>query len=341
MAFAVRRGTNVSHWLSQSERRGAERRAYFTKEDVQRIAEMGGGRFDHIRLPIDEEQMWDEADDERNEAFDLLDAALDWCADAGLRVVVDLHLLRTHHFLDEETPPLFTDPNEEERFAGLWEQLSEHLDDRPIDAVAYELLNEPVARDPEDWNRVALVAYHAVRGREPERTIVLGSNWFNQHHTFSDLYVPEDDDMILTFHYYFPMFVTHYTASWWSVGGTYAGPVHYPGRPIAKADLASLGAELLDAINDGDWNRPFGRETIAEDLSEPLSVSEETGLQLYCGEFGAFDRTPASLRIAWYKDMLSVFDEYGIAWANWDYKGAFGIVDENGEKTAVADVLLG
>lgn len=340
MPFTIRRGTNISHWLSQSQRRGSERRAFFTQEDVQRIAEMGGGRFDHIRLPIDEEQMWNEAGDRNAEAFDLLDAALDWCEAAGLRVVVDLHLLRTHHFLDTGDPPLFADPREEERFAELWRELSERLDERDNEQVAYELLNEAVARDPEDWNRVAMAAYQAIRDREPERTIVLGSNWFNQVQTFRKLRVPEDDDTILTFHYYLPMFVTHYTASWWAVGGSYDGPIHYPGRPIADEHLTTMDPKLRQAVEEGNWNRPFGPEAMAEDFREPLVVREETGLPLYCGEFGCFDRTPAELRIAWYRDILAVFDAYDIAWANWDYKGSFGIVDNHGNKTAIADVLL-
>lgn len=341
MAFKVTRGTNISHWLSQSQRRGAERRAFFTQTDVQRIAEMGGGKFDHIRLPIDEEQMWDGAEDQRSEAFDLLDAALDWCEAAGLKVIVDLHLLRTHHFLDEETPSLFSDPREEERFAGLWRDLSDHLDERSTDLVAYELLNEAVARDPEDWNRVAMTAYHTIREQEPERTIVLGSNWYNQHQTFRDLYVPEDDDTILTFHYYLPMFITHYTAPWWSDGGGYSGPVHYPGKPIAREDLAKLDDDFRKKIKAGKLNRSFGPEAMVKDLAQPLAVREETGLSLYCGEFGCFDRTPEPLRLAWYKDILSVFREHGIAWANWDYKGSFGVVDNDGQPTAIAEVLLG
>lgn len=340
MAFSVKCGTNISHWLSQSERRGLERRAFFTEVDVQRIAELGGGRIDHIRLPVDEEQLWDAAGNRDLEAFELLDSALDWCGAAGLKVIVDLHLLRTHHFLDEETPALFADPREEERFADLWRDLSACLDARPTDKVAYELLNEPVARDPEDWNRVAMVAYQAIREREPERTIVLGSNWFNQYQTFRDLRVPEDDDTILTFHYYHPMFITHYTAQWWP-GGVYAGPIHYPGQPIAQKDLESLDPALRAVVESNERNCPFSRETLVENLTQPLAVRAETGLPLYCGEFGCYDRTPTPLRLAWYRDILAVFDEYGIAWANWDYKGSFGIVDQTGAPTVVAGVLLG
>jgi endoglucanase len=255
-------------------------------------------------------------------------------------VIVDLHTLRTHHFLDEQTPQLYTDPDEEVRFVELWRQISDHLDWRSTDLVAYELLNEPVARDPDDWNRVAMAAYRAIRDREPERTIVLGSNWFNRPQTFRELRVPEDDDTILTFHYYLPMLVTHYTASWWSVGGTYTGPIHYPGQPIAEADLVGLDETLRQEIERNRWNRPFNRLTIAQDVALPLAVANARGLPLYCGEFGCYHRTPDRLRQAWIRDILSVFDTYDIAWANWDYKGGFGIVDEHGEETAIAEALF-
>ncbi len=105
MAFTIKRGTNISHWLSQSQRRGDERLAFFTERDVQRIAEMGGGKLDHIRLPVDEEQLWDADGEKDAEAFELLESALDWCEDAGLRAIVDLHILRTHYFLDKTDPP--------------------------------------------------------------------------------------------------------------------------------------------------------------------------------------------------------------------------------------------
>ena len=50
--FQARRGTNISHWLSQSRNRGDQRRTWFTREDVAFLAGLG---FDHLRIPIDEE----------------------------------------------------------------------------------------------------------------------------------------------------------------------------------------------------------------------------------------------------------------------------------------------
>ena len=42
--------------------------------------------FDHIRLPVDEEQLWDEAGKKEPEAFKLLHNAIDWCQKKNLRV---------------------------------------------------------------------------------------------------------------------------------------------------------------------------------------------------------------------------------------------------------------
>jgi endoglucanase len=341
MAFTIRRGVNISHWLSQTRQRGAARAAWFTERDVGTIAGLrgAGGGYDHLRLPVDEVQLWDEDGRREEAAWELLDAGLDWCEAAGLRAIVDLHITRSHYFNDRSgVPALFTDPAQEARFAGLWRELSERLHGRANDLVAYELLNEAVARDPEDWNRVALTGLKAVRASEPERTIVLGSNWFNQFHTFERLTVPDDPNLVLTYHYYSPMLVTHHQAMWWP-GGFYDGPIHYPGVPVTPEDLATLDAEQRALFQD-EWNAPFGREQMIADLAQPLAVRERTYLPLYCGEFGCYEKTPQPLRLAWYADMMAVFDQYEIAWANWDYKGSFGIVTADGQDTGLAEVLL-
>ena len=335
MAFSINRGTNISHWLSQSESRGEERRRWFTLDDVQRIAGWG---FDHIRLPIDEEQMWSQTGTRQAEAFDLLSSAVEWCDRAGLRIIVDLHILRSHHFNDQGTPSLFTDPVARNQFADLWLDLSQFLGGYPNDLVAYELLNEAVAPTPEDWNATWRVAFDAVRGREAERTIVLGSNQFNQWQSFPHLAVPEDDALILTFHYYNPMFITHYTAKWWRDGGSYSGPIRYPGRPIP--DSQHIAVERLKAEGLEGENRHFDREVMRADMLVPHEGATRTGHPLYCGEFGCYNQTPDDIREAWYRDIAGCFRELGVSWANWDYKGSFGLLDADGNETGVRSWLM-
>src|SRR5437762_10905675 len=57
-SFFIKRGTNIAHWLSQSNRRGIDRSSFFTEKDIGFIKSAG---FDHIRLPVDEQQLWDSA----------------------------------------------------------------------------------------------------------------------------------------------------------------------------------------------------------------------------------------------------------------------------------------
>jgi endoglucanase len=335
MTLPIQRGTNISHWLSQSDRRGAERKAFFTRDDITRIADWG---FDHIRLPIDEEQMWDAAGKQDDEAFGLMESALDWSERAGLKVVVDLHILRSHYFISATEPKLFTDPAEAAKFAELWRQLSARLKRRSNDRVAYELMNEAVATNAKDWNRVAMLAFKAIRDLEPDRTIVLGSNRWNSALTFNELQVPDDRHTILTFHFYLPMMVTHYQANWWAESALYNGPVQYPGTPIPAANLAAIPEPTRSKLVA--LNQPYDRHAMVADMAQPLAVSKRTGLSLYCGEFGVYSLTPQPVRLAWYRDIATVFKEYGIAWANWDYKGGFALV-KDGQSTGIAEVMLG
>jgi hypothetical protein len=53
VAFEIHKGTNISHWLSQSDACGEERRQRFTREDALRLSDLG---LDHLRLPVDD---WD------------------------------------------------------------------------------------------------------------------------------------------------------------------------------------------------------------------------------------------------------------------------------------------
>lgn len=326
----LRRGINISHWLSQSSRRGAERRAAFTEVDVQRIAAFG---FDHLRLPVDEEQLWDEAGRPHAEAFELMEAALGWARRANLAVIFDFHILRSHCFGQTTEPALFTHSEEAEKFADYWRQLTVQFAAHPPEFLIFELMNEPVASNPEDWNRVGLQAYRAIREQDPDRWIVLGSNFWNSVFTFDQLRPPLDPRLILTFHYYLPMFVTHHRAGWCAEGRMYDGPIQYPGHPIAPESLHRVTlpkGERLINLRIETLNQFFDRNRMLADLAQPLAVAKRTGLPLYCGEFGVINRVPLPIRVAWTRDLVSVFAECGIAWAHWDYRGDFGILGENG-----------
>ncbi|MFH1716635.1 MAG: glycoside hydrolase family 5 protein [Planctomycetota bacterium] len=318
--FHISRGVNISHWLSQSQRRGPQREAYFGAKDVAFIAGLG---YDHIRLPVDEEQLWDEQGNREQEAFQLLNNAIGWCRKHNLRIVVDLHILRSHHF-NAKDKPLWTDPKAQDRFLDLWKDLSAELKGYPDNLVAYELMNEPVADDSEDWNKLVEKAVKSIRKTEPHRKIVIGSNKWQSVSTFDQLRIPEGDrNIILSFHFYTPMLITHHKASWTNVG-KYEGPVNYPGQIVDPKEIEQLPAEIARIVRQN--NGVYNREVLEELLQKPLQVARKYDLPLYCGEWGCLSTVPRQARMQWYADVRHNLEKNNIAWANWDYKGGFGII---------------
>ncbi|MGB3849651.1 MAG: glycoside hydrolase family 5 protein [Tunicatimonas sp.] len=332
--FAVRRGTNIAHWLSQSQRRGEERRAFFQEEDVAYLAELG---FDHLRIPVDEEQLFDEDGRVEREAMDLLHDAIGWCQNHNLRVVVDLHILRSHHFNHTEKP-LWTESAAQERFFGLWRSLSAELQQYPTAQVAYELMNEPVADDPDDWNRLVARAVAVIREKEPTRTIVIGSNRWQSADTFDELEIPANDrHILLSFHFYEPFLLTHYRASWTDIGD-YAGPVHYPGHLVRPEELAQMPDSVAQRMQSRV--KEFSPQKLAQMMEKPLRVARAHNLPLYCGEWGAMATAPEADRLRWYQDMVELFEKHDIAYANWNYRSDnFGLVNGQKEQQALIEVV--
>lgn len=319
-------GTNLAHWLSQTRRTGAERRGFITEQDIADIAALG---FDHVRIPIDEMQMWDEQGARDEDAFETLHDGIRWSLAHGLKVLVDLHILRSHHF-NAKDKPLWTDPAEQERFIGLWRDLSAALRDYPVDRLAYELMNEPVADDPDEWNRLAARAFAAVRALEPERSIVIGSNLWQGADTFDELEVPDDPRIILSYHFYEPFALTHYQAGWTDLKD-YTGPVRYPGVIVTREEYAALSPEQQAPV-ERFAGREFNRDVLVEMMEKPLRKARELGLPLYCGEFGVFENAPDADSARWYRDMLSILAEHGVSWANWNWKSdQFGLVGLDGK----------
>lgn len=326
--FVIKRGTNLSHWLSQNNvDRGEARKNHIQEDDFARLEELG---FDHVRIPIDEEQFWDEEGNKLPEAWDLLTWALDQCREHNLRAIVDLHIIRAHYFNavnEGASNTLFTSEEAQQGLINLWDQLQDVLINYSTDWVAYEFMNEPVADEHEQWNQVVAKVHAAIRKREPLRTLVVGSNRWQGHETMKYLRVPEGDkNIILSFHYYNPMLLTHYGA-WWTPLRDYSGKVNYPGVLVSAEDFAaapdSIKGELMQYTNS-EWNR----ERIHEQMADAIHVADSLGLQLFCGEWGVFEPVDRELAYAWTRDMLSVFDEFNVAWTTWCYDADFGFWDQ-------------
>jgi endoglucanase len=348
--FELKRGVNLSHWLSQNFG-WSPKDSFITGKDIGFIAGLG---YDHVRIPIDEAEMWNADGKPSEESFAYLTRCLDWCASNNLRAVVDLHILKSHYFNAENEGgkiTLWTDPAAQDNFIRLWVEISGRLKKHPVSRVAYELMNEPVATDPEDWNRLIAKTVKALRRLEPDRVLVIGANRWQTPDNFPFLKVPTNDpNIILSCHTYVPLLFTHHLADWTSFKN-FKGPVHYPGRPIAEADypkmkLAVTNRADLAALME-EARQVFDKKKLAEILQPAIRKAKALKLPLYCGEFGCLPHVDRAERLKYYDDIISVFEENGMAWCNWEYKGDFGILTFDFEKkvslspdTGLIEVLM-
>ena len=321
-AFEITNGINMT--LSQR----------ITRSDLVYIASLG---FDHVRIPFNEEQMFDEDGLKKPEAFALLHKVLGWCEELNLRAVVDLHVLRSHHFAADERP-LFTDVNAQEQFYECWRKISGELRKYSVDMVAYEPLNEPVANDHEDWNVVLNRCVEVIRELEPERTILLGSNEWSHWDTMKYLRVPENDpNLIINFHYYKPPLLTHYN-SWLYRGDEVPIPVHYPGQTIWDNDLDS-------AKHHAEQGRMiYNIDVLESNMMEVMEHARKYNLKVVCSEYGCYDAAPTDDRIRWMKDVNTLFVRHGIARTFWSYdgRGGFSMFLRNGQPdTEFLNAMLG
>jgi endoglucanase len=323
--FEIHRGVNLSHWLSQNFG-WSPKATFITEQDIKFIESIG---YDHVRVPVDEAELWDTTGTPIEESFLYLTSCLNWCAKYKLRVIVDLHIIRSHYFNavnEGGTNLLWTDTNAQNTFLRLWCDLSARLKHYPVSMVAYELMNEPVAENPEDWNTLIERGVKTIRALEPQRVLVIGSNKWQTPGTFPQLKIPlHDPNIILSVHTYSPLFFTHHLASWVPFKA-YAGPVQYPGQLVTDADYEKFvkkDSALIQIMKNSKdvWNK----QKLVEELLPAVQRAKDLGLQLYCGEFGCLPHVDRNERLAYYRDIVSVFDENNISYCNWEYKGDFGI----------------
>lgn len=331
--FEIKRGVNLSHWLSQNFG-WSPKATFITEKDIKFIDSVG---YDHVRIPIDEPEMWNNDGTPLDESFTYLTNCLDLCAKYNLRAVVDLHILKAHHFNAENEGgkiTLWTDTIAQNNFIKLWKDISGYLKKYPVSMVAYELMNEAVAPDNEDWNKLIARAVVAIRKLEPNRVLIIGSNRWQRPEFFPFLKVPENDkNIILSLHTYSPINFTHYLADWLP-SKAYKGPVNYPGQIVTDADykkyVDTKDAAYVESMKDA--TKEFNKKILTDELLPAIQKAKELNLQLYCGEFGCLPHVDRTARLKYYDDIVSAFEENNIAWCNWEYKGDFGIFTFDFEK---------
>ncbi len=216
-----------------------------------------------------------------------------------------------------ERDNLWVDKIAQDAFVSTWVRFAERYKGVPSDQLSFDLLNEPPNVGERGFTRdihEALMrrTVGAIRRVDPNRMIVLDG--LGGGH----LPMPELADLgvVHSGRGYQPMPVSHYEAGWWSGSKGLSAPV-YPGT-----------------VWDGKvWNLDQLRE-----FYEPWREVQRAGVRVHIGEFGCYNHTPNDVALRWFKDLFTVYREFGWGYALWNFEGAFGVVNHGRSGTVYENI---
>ncbi len=265
----------------------------FVEEEYFDLIEEAG--FDFVRLPVrwntHAGEAWPYAIDPT--FFARVDEVITWALERDLSIIVDFH-----HYEEMAWDPW----SHKDRFLEIWKQIAEHYQDYPP-TVLFELLNEPNDQlDAALWNQYIAEALAIVRATNPTREVVIGPASWNAYNWVSTLDVPDDDHLIVTFHYYLPFEFTHQGAEWVGEESN-----QWLGRTwdATEAEKAEISGHF---------------ESVAE-------WAERKNVRILLGEFGAYSKADMDSRVRWTEFVRAEAERQGLAWAYWEFGSGFGAYD--------------
>jgi aryl-phospho-beta-D-glucosidase BglC (GH1 family) len=275
---------------------------------AKKIADLG---FDHVRIPI----RWEPA--ARSSAtppysiqasfLNRIRQVVDSALSNGLHAIINMH----HH------EALFANPDaQKERFLAQWKQISQFFKTYP-DSLLFEILNEPNGNlTAEKWNVFAADALATIRDDSPERTVVIGTPEWGGLGGLSKLQIPDDENIILTIHYYNPFTFTHQGAEW------------------SEGSEAWLGTTWNDSETE--------RDVVQQEFSALRTLSLQKNIPVHIGEFGAYQKADMVSRVKWTTFLSRYFEQQNWSWAYWEFSAGFGIYNPSDQtyRQELVDALL-
>lgn len=186
---------------------------YITQADINYIKSTG---MNSIRIPFHYKLFTDEdymGLDSKQDGFVQLNKVIEWCREAGLYIILDMHDApggQTGDNIDDSYgfPWLFTSETSKEKFCSLWKEIASYYAKDPI-ILGYDLVNEPIAHyfmEKDSYLNDELEPLYkrcidSIRTVDRDHIVLLGgAQWNGNFDVFKD--ATFDDNMMYTCHRY-------------------------------------------------------------------------------------------------------------------------------------------
>ena len=276
----------------------------FLESDYAWLAELG---FNFTRLPLSY-RCWSAPTDWgnlRDESLKEVDQAVAYGRQYGIHVNLNFHRAPGYCVNPPKEPlSLWEDETALAACAHHWAQFAKRYRDIPNTQVSFDLLNEPPDIPEATYRRVVQRLVEAIRQEDPDRLIIAdGLKWGTQPvPSLKELKVAQSTRG------YTPMRISHHQASW--IGGS------------NKWDEPSWPLLLPDG-------KGYDKERLRKECVQPWVDLQAKGVGVHVGEWGAFNRTPHPVVLAWMRDQLDLWKAAGWGWSVWNFRGAFGPLDSS------------
>ncbi|TIO09784.1 cellulase family glycosylhydrolase [Mesorhizobium sp.] len=386
-SFSMKRGLNLDQWTTwpgedkwgdpQAILPYPEWRKFLNDDDLKALKSAG---FDFLRMPVDPSPFLSGATLAlRGDLYASVLDSVRMINRAGLKVVVDMHLIPSGGSRKIGMGEVMDDPQTFEAYVEVVRKMARTLADEDPKKVAFEPMNEPVVDCDTDgtglWPERQQRLFAAARSSATKLTLILTGACYSNAASLAriDPKAIPDDNIIWTFHSYDPFLLTHQGATWAGDFIPYVTGLPYPLSSVPRAQLdATLDTIRARIKAEAPWTRQSGllayldEQVASMDTDERLrgmmdapfltveAWAKANGIRpenITLGEFGMIRQEygnayvmPAEYRAAYVSDMIARAEAHGFAWSVWSYGGAFGIVDAfDGEKAEpdVMDVVRG
>jgi endoglucanase len=277
----------------------------FEERDFEWLRELG---FNFVRLPMDY-KMWIEDGDwtHFHEAtLKEIDQAVDLGKRYGVHVCLNFHRAPGYTVARPPEEKSLWKDEEALRVCGLhWGHFASRYKGVPNRHLSFDLFNEPPKLEPQTYRRVVASVCEAIRQQDAARLVICDGRDYGNTAPSELLGL----NVATATRGYSPVQVSHYRASWMNGADKWAEPTW----PLK--------------LGDTTWDR----QTLQRRQIAPWKNLESRGVGVIVGEFGAYNKTPHAVVLAWLRDYVTLWKEAGWGWAMWNFKGSMGIIDSGRE----------
>lgn len=219
---------------------------------------------------------------------------------------------------------LWKDEAAQQAFYFHWELWAKRYKNVSSKKISFDLVNEPAMREDmndqhsrsgpvpgEVYRKVAKAAAEAIRKHNPDHLVIADGN--NVGNTVINEIT--DLDIAQSCRGYYPHAISHYKAPWANKEPDKLPEPKWPGQ---------VGAQHLS-------------KSMLENYYKPWIELAKKGVGVHCGECGCWNKTPHTVFLAWFNDVLDILGSNGIGFAIWEFRGDFGVLNSGRQDVQYED----